>query len=97
MEIQKRCTACSLELPLSEFRKQSKNKDGLKYICKICDDARAKKRYEHKKESIINQVKHWQANNKDKVTLYKSKYLQKKKSEPIISNEILPSSLPQNS
>ena len=41
------CTKCKEALPLSEFRKQSSTKDGLKYCCKECDNKAAKSYYKH--------------------------------------------------
>lgn len=64
--IYKRCTSCDKDRLLIEFRKQLKNKDGLKYTCKICDDKKARKRYVEKKEHIIATVKKWQEKQKKK-------------------------------
>lgn len=38
----KKCIKCGLELPLSEFVKSAKTKDGYQHVCKKC---RADKRY----------------------------------------------------
>lgn len=38
----KKCVKCGLELPLSEFVKSAKTKDGYQHVCKKC---RANKRY----------------------------------------------------
>lgn len=38
----KKCTKCGLELPLSEFVRSAKTKDGYQHVCKKC---RADKRY----------------------------------------------------
>lgn len=73
----KTCTKCKELKPLSEFRKQSRTKDGYKYVCKPCDSAAARDRYSDKKKTYIKLVKEWQSNNKDKVKNYKKKYYQK--------------------
>jgi len=39
------CTKCNQDKPLSEFRKQSNTKDGLKYVCIPCDNKTQKDRY----------------------------------------------------
>ena len=36
MEPSKVCTKCGREKPLSEFGKQTRNKDGLSYHCRLC-------------------------------------------------------------
>ena len=67
----KRCTTCEKDLEGTEtnFRKQSRNKDGLKYTCRKCDDERAKKRYRDNAEKLIaNQVDY----NKKNKTRYKN-------------------------
>lgn len=35
----KKCTKCGRELPLSEFGKCARNKDGLQYTCKECTNS----------------------------------------------------------
>lgn len=51
MENTKTCTKCGRELPLSEFYKNKKMKDGLQYWCKECDSQHNKQwRAEHKEE-----------------------------------------------
>lgn len=41
----KTCTKCGLDKPLSEYGRQSANKDGLSYHCKTCVSAYHKARY----------------------------------------------------
>lgn len=43
------CTKCNQSKALSEFRKQSNTKDGLKYVCIPCDNKTQKDRYLRKK------------------------------------------------
>jgi hypothetical protein len=45
-------------------------KDGLKYICKICDDLQQKKYYQEHSSKQILSVRNWQAKNRDKVRSY---------------------------
>ena len=48
----KKCPVCKMEKLFSEFHKCKRNKDGLQYYCKDCDNASRKKNYyiNHKKE-----------------------------------------------
>ena len=68
------CTKCKEALPLSDFRKQSSTKDGLKYYCKECDNELAKSYYKKNKEKIVGKVKEWQEKNPEKVKEYKKSY-----------------------
>lgn len=72
--ITKMCTTCNEEKPHAEFRKQSKNKDGLKYTCRKCDDIRASERYQSKKSEIVPRIRKWQTENMDKMKIYKRRY-----------------------
>ena len=76
----KTCTKCKQTLHLTEFRKQSSTKDGLKYCCKECDNKAAKSYYKKNKGKIVNKVKEWQKNNPEKVKGYKKSYYGKNKS-----------------
>ena len=75
----KTCTKCKQALPLTEFRKQSSTKDGLKYCCKECDNKAAKSYYQKNKNKIIEKVTEWQKSNPDKVKTYKKSYYGKNK------------------
>ena len=75
----KTCTKCKHTLPLTEFRKQSSTKDGLKYCCKECDNKAAKSYYEKNKQKIVSKVKEWQKNNPEKIKGYKKNYYTKTK------------------
>jgi predicted methyltransferase len=74
------CTKCKEALPLSDFRKQSSTKDGLKYYCKKCDNELAKSYYKKNKNKIVDKVKEWQKANPEKVKGYKKSYYGKNKS-----------------
>lgn len=71
---QKICNQCHIEKPIEKFRKQAKARDGHKNNCADCDDIYQKTRYINKKDKILNDVKIWQLNNKEKVSNYKKKY-----------------------
>lgn len=79
MRVSKKCTTCGLEKFLSEFRRQSSTKDGLKYTCKACDSFVNKKRYEDNKADYIAKVRKWQSENPDLVSGYKRKYEEEKR------------------
>ena len=73
LNILKYCTKCKKEKPLDtdHFRKQSKTKDGFKYVCIECDDQAQKTRYAKIKDKYISKVREWQKNNPEKVSKYK--------------------------
>jgi len=48
----KECTACHRTLPNTSFRKQSKNKDGLQYICKGCSSIKSAENYKGRAEVV---------------------------------------------
>jgi hypothetical protein len=78
--ITKKCTACGESKRISpnpEFRKQSKNKDGFKYVCIECDDKKQKARYHKSREDYIEKVKEWQTANVSKVRTYQKKYYER--------------------
>jgi ribosomal protein L44E len=52
IQVTKQCTACGEDKPLTEFRKQSGKKLGLRYQCKTCQDDKEKDRYGKNKEVI---------------------------------------------
>ena len=60
----KPCSTCKVIKDLTEFSKHKKNKDGLSYICKKCND------YRHSE---------WLKNNSLKIKKYKQEYHQKNK------------------
>ena len=47
----KQCSKCKKQKDESEFSKNRKNKDGLRYYCKDCERAYTRERYEQKKGS----------------------------------------------
>ena len=59
------CTKCGRELPLSEFVKQKKSKDGLMYWCKSCVREYNIIRYEtHKSDMLTHQHKYYKCTTK---------------------------------
>lgn len=50
MEKKKKCNECKADLPLSDFRRNSRYKDGCIGKCKVCE----KKRAEELKSNVAN-------------------------------------------
>jgi hypothetical protein len=59
------CPKCNIEKPSSDFHKERANKDGLHYMCKLCNSERSKKRYRENREKINRYHKEWTKDNKD--------------------------------
>lgn len=63
------CSTCKTEKPLIEFGKQSKNKDGLKYSCKLCSRQYSKeyhsKNYPQLKERMKERAREYYYENKN--------------------------------
>jgi hypothetical protein len=72
--VNKKCTKCNLEKPVTEFRKQKTTKDGLMTCCKSCHTEMSKAHYLKHKKGRVFQVRLWQLNNKEKVKSYHQKY-----------------------
>ena len=75
---EQKCSICKEYKPLSEFRKQSRAKLGVKGFCRLCDDEYQRKRYGLNKTKIKGQVLDWQKNNQDKVKEYHKRHLERK-------------------
>ena len=52
--VTKVCTKCGRELPLDQFSKQAKAKDGKRSQCKECDLEYQRKKYEERRLSRTN-------------------------------------------
>lgn len=55
----KKCAKCGNEYPVTEYYKNSKNKDGLQSYCKSCHAAAARessKRFSEKRKDLIDRV-----------------------------------------
>jgi|TARA_R110000868_G_scaffold268415_1_gene527572 hypothetical protein len=76
-ELKKACNSCLEVKNLSDFSKQGSSRDGYKYRCKNCDKRYFDNYYENKKPQIMETVKNWQDNNKEKVSGHKKKYRDK--------------------
>lgn len=64
------CSKCGKELPLSEFHKDKRSKDGLTSQCKDCV-----KQYHHEhKEEIAEYMKQWKKKNREHVLEYDKNY-----------------------
>ncbi len=61
MDTSKYCSKCRTPRPLSNFRKQNRAKDGHQYECRKCMNARARERYDAKKEELITKSANWQS------------------------------------
>lgn len=48
----KKCQRCKLDKSLQEFRRDRRRKDGLKYVCKTCDDLRYKEYRSQNPEAV---------------------------------------------
>lgn len=62
----KRCACCHQELPLSEFWKHSKSRDGLQAYCKTCSKAKTKQHQLEKPELYREISKRSWAKNREK-------------------------------
>ena len=77
----KRCSKCNDLKPLDQFYAEKSCRDGLRPDCKSCFAARAKARYEAKREDIIAYVSQWQKDNAERVRAYRKQYNASRKSE----------------
>ena len=59
------CTKCALNKELSEFGKDSKSKDGLKYACRKCTNAYLKALRSANLEKFKEKQRIWYQNNKE--------------------------------
>lgn len=62
--VKKICTKCLIERDFEQFNKRSKSKDGLTYVCKICEKNRQQKRYQDNKEEICARTNAYYHENK---------------------------------
>jgi hypothetical protein len=90
----KTCTKCKIEKELTEFSKEKKSKDNLKWSCKKCLNNEnkqwkinnkekikeySKEYYEENKEKIKNYSEEWRINNKEKLKEHSKEYYEKNK------------------
>lgn len=71
------CSVCEIEKENGEFGKDSRKKDGLKYLCKECFNKKYKMSKEDKKNYYNKNKNKWSEyyfENKDEITEYKKEY-----------------------
>lgn len=69
----KRCSTCAKELPLSEFGRVNKNRDGLDYSCKTCKRAYLAAHYRKNKPAYRNKARKWERKRADAIRAAKAK------------------------
>ena len=77
----KTCNKCKEEKPISEFRKCTRNKDGLFRWCSVCQDIRNKFLYEKNREKRKKQVTEWNKQNKEKLNQYAATWRENNKKD----------------
>jgi hypothetical protein len=70
----KRCTMCKQILPLTEFSKNNKAKDGLCYYCRECNNKCKKEWYNNNPDKVKEYSKKYRYDNIDKVREKMKKY-----------------------
>jgi len=78
----KRCSQCKQWKSLSEFSRNKKESDGLRYSCKQCDREYNNKKYassETHRTTLIEVAKVWRKNNKHKANQHQRKWLHSSK------------------
>ena len=73
------CAKCLEEKPLIEFGKHKGFKDGLRYICKVCDNARRREYYKANKELVLDYQKDYYKKHKKERQIYQKIYYFKRK------------------
>jgi hypothetical protein len=61
----KECRTCKVYLPLSAYAVNRAAKDGLQWVCKVCDNKRQVKRRAERKEQFQEYGKEYRFKNKD--------------------------------
>jgi hypothetical protein len=74
MSLNKICSVCKTERPLSDFPVRRASKDGHGSYCKSCSSAKDKKYYKNNKEHILTKVAEYQKKNPDKARFWKRKH-----------------------
>lgn len=74
MEDTKICSKCGRELPLSEFSKHKRSKDGLQPYCKECKKECNKQYYAENREKITELRKQWYDENREELLEYWKQY-----------------------
>lgn len=84
------CSKCQVPKTINEFRKQSATKDGLKYICKTCDNLTQRSCYSSNKKYHKVRTRKWREANKEKSRAYSKAYRERKKLEQFIADTTPP-------
>lgn len=63
----KKCSACGLELPLSEFNKNRRNRDGLQSVCRKCFSDYNRRRYASDPDRHKSNAKRYREENPENV------------------------------
>lgn len=84
----KECNKCHTEKPLTDFGKDTRNKDGLKSVCKVCL-AEYKKQYTKLNEEKIKTYNaQYRLENKNKIKEYEKQRFQQNKKEILTKHKI---------
>ena len=70
----KTCSKCKLDLPETDFHKNSSKPDGLAHYCKSCKSDSQRKHRSVSGENLNKKKREWVANNKERVASYNSEY-----------------------
>jgi len=73
MESQKKCSRCELELPLTEYTRNSSRKDGLNSACKRCHKVYRDNHYAKNKGYYIAKAKRFDRKVKEEIRRRKEK------------------------
>ena len=77
----KRCSRCGRILPLSEFYKDKRAKDGLRSECKQCNKATQAEYYKANKEKKATYDAEYYQSNKEKIAEYYASYYNPQKNQ----------------
>lgn len=77
----KTCKNCGVSKPINCFGKDSHNKDGLKYDCKDCRNAKAAKYRAENPDNVRDAYTKWQSANPDKLRDKRAKYYAENKNK----------------
>jgi hypothetical protein len=75
----KTCSRCLQAKEEKDFRKQASTKDGLKYLCRLCDNLTQREFYHKNKKYHKARTKVWRQAHRDKSREYSRKYRARKK------------------
>jgi len=73
----KTCTNCSKKKPLTAFGKHKSKKDGLRYVCRECNNAAKRGYYAANRETFKTTNKRWVAENRSRVRKHNSTWERK--------------------